>query len=253
MNTTPPTYRRPLNKHQIQLLVTLYKFRFITAQLIKDSQNANYIQVINSKLKILYDQEYIGRHYDSSYKLQGKQATYYLLPKAIKFLKEQPFASPEVINSLYHDKRLSEQHIEHSLNVFRAYIGLKHKYRNRLKFYSKSELYSRKHMPEYLPDALVVLEDQDNKKHHYFLDYYDPSRSYVQNIVKVNRYIEYAESEQWQKHISSKLPTILMICETKLHTNRMKRLAEKQSETTYVDLEFQALTSEQIVVNGVNL
>ena len=77
--------RKPLNSYQIRLLQTLYKFRFATTKLISDSQNSKYERVITARLKILLDQDYIGRNYDSSYRIKGKSASYYLRPKGIRY------------------------------------------------------------------------------------------------------------------------------------------------------------------------
>ena len=75
--TITTTKHRPLNSHQLQLLTTLYKFRFATAQLIASSQGTKYTRVILTRLKILVDQGYIGQNYDSSYKIIGSLVTSY--------------------------------------------------------------------------------------------------------------------------------------------------------------------------------
>ena len=146
-----PSYRKPLNPRQIKLLVTLYKFRFATSHLIASSQGTKYPQVINTRLKVLLDQEYIGRNYDSSYKIKGKQASYFLLSKGIRFLSSQEFSNAKVINALYHDKHAGEEFIQHCLNVFRLYIEIKEAYPDEFSFFSKSELYQFNHFPEVLP------------------------------------------------------------------------------------------------------
>src|ERR1035437_633179 len=82
-----PTRRKRLNGMQMDVLLCLYKFRFGTPELISSYQEVAAVRDTNKRLKILMEQEYIGRNYDSSYRIDRKQASYYLLPKGIKLLK----------------------------------------------------------------------------------------------------------------------------------------------------------------------
>ena len=90
-NTTPttqsksiskPKVRKQLNELQSELLLVLYKFRFGTVELIAQYQDQS-VRYTNVRLKILLEQDYIGRNYDSSYNIKGWKASYYLLPKEI--------------------------------------------------------------------------------------------------------------------------------------------------------------------------
>src|SRR5487761_1142882 len=89
--TTIPTRHKALNKDQLNILYALYKFRFGTTDLLRTTQTKQISrQYMNTRLRILCEQEYIGRRYDSSYKLQAKFAQYYLLPKGVEVLKQHP-------------------------------------------------------------------------------------------------------------------------------------------------------------------
>lgn len=55
MTSKTPAYRRPLNQSQIQLLQTLYKFRFSTTHLIAKSQGNKYPRAILARLRVLVD------------------------------------------------------------------------------------------------------------------------------------------------------------------------------------------------------
>ena len=86
MNT--PKFRKSLNPNQLQTLLFLFKFRFITAPLLSSITHKSR-QSVQQSLQRLEEQDYIGKRYNSSYRLQGKQAIYYLRPKAIRILKDQ--------------------------------------------------------------------------------------------------------------------------------------------------------------------
>ena len=257
MNTaTQPTTtkHRPLNSHQLQLLITLYKFRFVTAQLIASSQGAKYTRVILARLKILVDQEYIGQNYDKSYKIIGKPATYYLLPKGIQILRQQKFADPNVLKRIYYDKNADDTHIIHRLNVFKAYVTIKQKNPKVFQFYSKSELASWKHIPKDLTDAylkknegisatgLFAAKPDEPEPSAYFLSYYEASMPYWRIRSSIRRYIAYAESEKWQKATKNDFPTVLIVCETKALERRVQKLAEREVDASWANTRFEYIT-----------
>jgi len=245
-----PTYRKPLNKLQLRLLGSMYKFRFVTAGLIASSSGAN-VRVINTRLKVLLDQEYIGRNYDSSYRIKGRQASYYLLPKGIKALSKQDFTIPKVINSLYRDKQASDDFINHQLGVFRIYVELKRLYPDTFHFFSRSELKKfddDEVFPEKLPDTYlrrIKPSKAQSTPANLFLDYYETSKPFYQHRARIKKYIEYAEEEGWQDGLSS-APAILMVCETKPLMRRMLSLARRELETSFEDIKFLAVTTDDL-------
>lgn len=160
ITTINTTKHRPINKYQLQLLTTLYKFRYASSQIIASSQGAKHIRVISSRLKILVDQKYIGMNYGKSYKIIGKAASYHLLPKGIRILRQQPFADPNVLKQIYYDKNKDDIHITHRLNVFKTYVFIKQHYPGAFQFFSKSELPRWKYIPRDLTDAYL----QKNEK-----------------------------------------------------------------------------------------
>jgi hypothetical protein len=84
-----PKYRRPLNPNQLNTLLFLFKFRFGTSQLLSSAFGNKSRRSMHQTLKILEEQEYIAKHYNASYKLQGRPAAYYLLPNAIHVIQSR--------------------------------------------------------------------------------------------------------------------------------------------------------------------
>ncbi len=259
MNTTPQptnTKHRPINSHQLQLLTTLYKFRYITAQIIASSQGAKHTRVILTRLKILVDQGYIGQNYDKSYKIIGKPATYHLLPKGIQVLRQQPFADPNALKQIYYDKNKDDGHIQHRLNVFKAYVFIKQNYPKQFQFFSKTELPSLKYkLPRDLTDAYLQKNEEitDNGGTNklqliapdYFLSFYEASAPYWRIKNSIRRYITYAESEKWQKVTERDFPVVLIACETKILERRLQNLTKRELDNNWVTIKFEFLTIER--------
>ncbi len=244
MTKPEPKYRRPLNNHQILLLNTLYKFRFATAALITESQKAKHIRVITSRLKILVDQDYLGMNYDSSYKIQGRPATYYLTLRAVRYLREQPYSDESNLRSIYHDKRAKDTQIQHRLHVFKVYNYFKHTHKGRFKFYSKTELTSKDCLPRQRPDALITDPESDRA---YFLDCLEDTMSYWTLRKTIKRYIYYFEQEIWQKAQDTPVPSVLIVCESDQLRRRATSLIKKELDSTYAELEFLTTTDKAMV------
>lgn len=246
-----PKYRRPLNSLQLQLLTTLYKFRYATAQLIADSQHSTSTRVILARLKVLTEQEYIGQNYDKSYRLIGKPASYYLLPKGVQVLRQQPFTDQNVLKRIYYDKNQDDVHVTHRLNVFKTYNFVKQNYPGQFQFYSKSELTGRKYIPKDLTDTLLKRKDNPAKlpvaskqgipelnEENYFLSYYETIKKTWQLNNSIRRYVSYAETEKWQKATKQDFPVVLLICEDEKQKRLAKKIAEKTLETSWANVRF---------------
>lgn len=242
----PPKYRRPLNNYQVAILNTLYKFRFTTTALLAENQNAKNLRVISSRLKILVDQDYIGMNYDSSYRIKGQPATYYLKTDGIRYLRAQNYTNESALRSIYHDKRAAPSQIAHRLHVFQVYVQLKNQYPRRFKFYSKTELMSKDYVPKTKPDALLV--DTETNQHH-FMDYLEDTASFWTLRKTIRRYITYAELSIWQKYkpeISH--PKILFVCESPGLAKKVVALANRELDNSFIDLSIQVVSSENFYV-----
>lgn len=229
-----PKYRRPLNPQQITILNTLYKFRFTTIALLAQNQQAN-PRVISNRLKILVDQGYIGMNYNSSYKIAGRPATYYLTTKGVRFLRTQPYTNESALRSIYHDKRTEDHRINHRLNVFKAYIQLRHNYPDRFRFYSKTELIDKAYVPKAKPDAYIVDKETDKS---YFLECLEDNMTYWTLRKTVRKYITFAELGIWSKHKAEQShPEVLLICESEKLEKSIGRLTTKELDSTYSELK----------------
>lgn len=242
-----PKYRRPLNDHQIHILELLYEFRFTTSQLLTKYDGSKYSRVITARLKILLDQDYIGRNYDSTYKIQGRSASYFLRPKGVRYLRQQEYTDKSVLYSIYHDKRASPYQISHRLSIFEIAIAIKHNYPG-LDFFSRSELDQNGYLNP-LPDAYIErIRTSTIKDNHFFLDYLEDSLLYRQLIVTIRRYVAYAEGEDWQEEFGETFPTIILVCESKRLRYRVSQLVKRVMDRSYADIHYQVITADRIIL-----
>ena len=249
--TTKPSHRKALNKDQLNVLYALYKFRFGTTDLLITTQSKHISrQYMNTRLRILCDQEYIGRRYDNSYKLHAKFAQYYLLPKGIEVLKQHPdHFNAGVLKNIKRDVDVSDRFVRHCINIFAVYARLREQYGevsgNSFHFYTKSYMVDDKAegFPMPLPDGLASFRMiSDHRLKHYLIECFDDTMP--QSVVrkKIERLVDHADGEEWS--LTSPYPVILLVCETERLRKLVRQWSQQESDRGW---------SNDLVINVVSL
>jgi hypothetical protein len=200
--------RKQLNELQIELLQILYKFRFANSKLIAQYQEQT-SRNINVRLTNLLDQEYIGRNYDSSYRINRRPATYYLLPKAIRFLKTNPDLDAKGLHLLYYNRKAKPVFINHCLRLFRIYLKLDAQFGESLEFFTSTELADQTQFPRPLPDGLLNFSDQSGGLPAYVVDLLESTTPLPRLRRRVARFINHSEIGNWL----GDYPGILLVCD----------------------------------------
>lgn len=203
-----PKARKQLNELQIELLQILYKFRFGNAKLIAQYQDQS-IRNINVRLTNLLEQEYIGRSYDSSYRINRRPATYYLLPKAIRLLKTNPELDPKGLHLLYYNHKAKLVFVNHCLRLFRMYLKLNEIYGEDLEFFASTELAEQQYFPRPLPDGYLTFSGNHSEVSDCMLELLESSTSLSRLRQRVNRYMAHHELGTCE----GDYPHILLVCD----------------------------------------
>lgn len=239
LNTPEPKYRKKLNQEQVAVLNLLYTFRFASNEHVarySGKKNAKHVQ---KRLKILEDQGYVAKRYDKSYKLKGKPAAYYLLPKGARVLIAAGDPNPDEpinVKRIYKDKDVSEGFIQHCLNLLGVFLVFDTLYGDRLDFFTKSDLsYEQyEYYPQPLPDAHVRLKTSSGTK-EFFLDIFEDSQPFFVLIRRIKKYLEYSSSGEWS---GDELPTILIVVENKSVHKRLRKRIAKELRESYDEVTF---------------
>ncbi len=238
---TPPTHRKSLNPEQLKVLDALYHFRFGTTDLLSGMMSKHTSRrFMNERLRVLCEQEYVGKRYDSSYKLQAKFATYYLLPNGINVLKQQPDTyQPKMLRNIRKDINASDQFIEHSLNVFAAYASLKTIYRLSFTFGTKSNLSHPNfdYFPETLPDGYVTYRTKNGLPKHFMLECFDDTKPQKILRQRIAQIIDHEYTDGWKG--DEPYPEILIVCDTEVLRQKAQKWVDKIIEDEAVeDMKF---------------
>jgi hypothetical protein len=243
-----PKYRKKLNEEQVAVLNLLYTFRFASNEHIARYQKKPNSKHVQKRLRILEDQGLIAKRYDKSYRLKGKPAAYYMLPKgarALMVLGDRDENEPINIKRIYKDKDVSEGFIQHSFNVLSAYLTLSALHGNKLDFFTKSDLnYEQfEFYPQPLSDAHVRISAKDGDK-NFFLDIFEDTQPFFVLIRRIKKYLEYAGSGDWPEE---PLPTILLVVENKSVHKRLRKRIAKELRDSYEELPFATARLERLL------
>jgi hypothetical protein len=237
-----PKYRHKLNPDQLEVLELLYKFRYASSDLVAQYFGKKTGTFVYKRLKILQDQGLIGKRYDSTYRLQGKSAAYYLLPSGARKLEELKKPNrPLNIKKLYKNKGLSEQFIQHCFDILNIRNQLNGRYGVQMKFFTKMNLDHEDYdyFPQPLPDAYIRLESGEQ----FFLDVCHNDTPFFVHIRRIKQYINYAESGEWDD-TGTDLPTIVLACDNPTLQKRLeKNIIKLENEIDDDELKFHVTSS----------
>lgn len=205
------SHKSSLNSKQLRLINLTYKFRYITPiQMAKYERLTS--RAINYRLKILEDVGYIGKFYDSSYKLAGKGASYYLTIKGINCLKSQPGINLHSLRLMYKNKSLSEAFIAHNLDVFSVYLNLRDNYPGVFNMFTRSELGDFDYFPEPKQDLyLHRVAKSTNKPIDYLLEIFTDTPTFIIK-KRLALYINHYDEDDWQYTTKTDYPVLLIAC-----------------------------------------
>jgi hypothetical protein len=234
-NTITRSTKNPTSK-QLAVLELLYRFRFGTTDLLARALDLKDGRYIHTRLATLVVQGCIGKNYDSTYKLNGESATYYLLPKAFKALRQRYKAngkdlSKKTLRNAYKDKEASSEFIARKLAVFTIYDRLRSTHGANLKFWTKDQLNLDKYayFPKPMPDAYLAVKPVGirPRPRDFFLNYLDDDTPFFVHVRRLQKYIEYVQAEEWENATGSMLRGVLLVCES---TNLFKRVRKKLAQ-----------------------
>lgn len=228
---TMPTLPKKLTPQQLTTLKIIYKFRFITADLLSQYRTTT-LPTAKEALSILNKSGYIGRHYDKSYKLLGKGARYFLAAQSIKVLKDQEGLNERVLHARYKDKSANQSLIDSSLGVFKTALDMRTNYPEMFTIFTQYELANYSQFPRPLPSLyLKRIETDQDKPNEYFVEIIDDSPFFVVKKL-IDRYVEYYEEGEWQGGAYPQL--ILQISNASLR-KKIAEHVESLIENGYID------------------
>ena len=224
-----PTGRYSLNSKQIHLLKLTYKFRYVTSSLIASYKGISRVSA-NKSLKILLERGYLGQKYNNRYRIQGKGPRYYLVPKALKLLRNEYKLNPKALHNMYKNKSLSSAFINHNLDVFSVYLGLRDKYPEVFSVFTRVELTPYDYFPTPKPDLYLNRHKKTSElTNEYILNIFSNVPLFIIK-KRLDNLIRHYDSGDWEATTEGDYPAILLVCANIRTENSLRK-------HTYLNLE----------------
>ncbi len=228
---------------QQDILILLYRFRFINRLQIQSLLHHKNTKSINTWLKDLTDKKYTNRIINDQSKIHNTPAIYYLSLNGIKFLKTQSSCKTQYITKLYKEKTRSEQFINKCLFIVDIYLYLLNKYNtsSHFAFYTQSDFTPKSLVKEIFP--------------HFVFHKVESQPFFVAEIIsgttprfalrkRITNYIEFFTQGDWIK--KEKAPNILLICPDNKMKKFVVKFTKEAMEQEAVDINFFVTVADMV-------
>lgn len=230
-------YRKSLTKAQLDILIALYKFRFITVDLVVEYMGLKTKTHSYNRLKSLVEQEYVDKRYSNTDSIDRRPAVYFALSGAINVLKANTGLDKTALNAMYKDKLTSQPYIDRFLLTFAIFNRFKATYGNqRLDFFTKREMSQHDFFPKPLPDAYITIKNEGREDSRFFLELFDANTQNKKQWQRIKFYMDHCGVGDWEDETEWGYPSLLYICETPQVEKRIQRHAEKLQSSTGAEM-----------------
>jgi len=231
-----PIRRNQLNAKQIQLLKTIYKFRFTTLSLLAQYRNSDKSS-LNRNLQRLVDQQYLIKQYNNSYRIDRKGARFSLAPKAITWLMKNSDLNHKTLHAMYN--KSEEPFVLQSLAIIEAAISIKETYPDTFYIYSASEIARDIDFPKPRPHLyLRRIETDDQKTNEYFIELHHTNQPYLIR-QRFKELVQHYDDEGWP---DGNYPGLLFVLGTARQESSFARFAREVLDGAGID-DLQVLTT----------
>lgn len=235
-----------LTKKQIEILLLLYKFRFLHTYQFQKLLNHKTPNRVKAWLKNLTEKEYLKRDYEIK-SMNKKPAIYCLTIKSRDILKKRKDCDITVLNKIYREKNRSQTFTGHSLLIADIYLSLNKQLKENetLHYSTKTDLTGYDYFPDPLPDAYIALKRKTTTK-RYFLEVFDDNLPRFAIRGKIQRYLTYYQGNEWEENTESPFPSIILICPTDASKRYLERFLIKVLKDNQIDILFKLATEKEV-------
>ena len=239
-------YIRSLNVNQYKLLATIYSFRFSTRSTLSEYLGVSNNTSLYSRLQILQKHGYITVHYDKEYRLAGREAEFYILPKGLRALRDagQLDVSEAMLAAIYKDKAVGQDFIKRQVLLMHLRNKLVSTHSN-LQAFTARDLQAFDYFPKPRPDLFLSAKADANAT-RFFLEYI-PSSMVASKIRKRLEYLtRYYEEGSWDD-TNTPFPSILFVAETGLVEANLRRFISRKQYHDNTDIVYCTTTQKAVL------
>ncbi len=230
----------PITTKQLEILLLLYRFRFLNRIQIQHFLNHKSDTRITSWLKDLTDRKIINRIYSQTINEINKPAVYYLGLNSRHILLQDKRCNPKLLKRVYREKGSSpgfQEHWQFMADLYFYFHAVSKEQNAELHFLSTTDLVDYSYLPLPLPDAYIAVKDKDQTK-RYFLELIDGTDKWFTVDTRVKQYNSYFKKQYWQSHVDYPFPKILFILPHGKLKTHLQKFIKDQLKYERIDIHF---------------
>lgn len=244
-----------MNKRAKEILIYLYRFRFLTRFQIQSLTCQKYYSRVVIRLDDLLKKNFIKRFYNPN--LVNSPAVYSLDNQGRKYLIdncESLKLNKTALDKVWRISKLTSQFRNHCLTLADCYIALKDtitKLGSTLHFYTKNDLQNIKYLIIPHPDAYFFIQELSGIKKYYFLDIFDFYTNNLKLKKRIQNYLDYFDDNCWQDQTGCSFPEVIFVtCDDRSYSYLNWYLPKVLEDND--DINFFLISKQQIKINGFN-
>jgi predicted transcriptional regulator len=143
-----------LSSQQQRVLKLLFKFRFISTQLLASVMGISRPGVYQA-IESLVEKELVSKVYEDEFRIDRKPAYYYLNKQGVTTVRKLLAVKESAVHTLYKNDTATPEFIEHCLTTARCYVALTKQLPANTEIFTKSEIGRFSQFPKNRPDLYV--------------------------------------------------------------------------------------------------
>lgn len=226
--------------------MTVPSLRFCTRSVLSEYLGIANNTSLYSRLQILQKYGYIAARYDKDYKLAGREAEFYILPKGLRALceAERLDVTDAMITAVYKDKSVSKDFIKQQILLARIRNTLVGTYDN-LRAFTARDIQTLEYFPKPRPDLFLSVKN-DDKVARFFLEYI-PAHAANSKLRKRLEYLTRYYNEGDWGDTDTPFPAILFVAETGLAEAGIRRLINREQYRSDSKIAFYSTSQNAIL------
>lgn len=243
-----------LTNKQLEILLLIYRFRFLTRNHIQQFLNHKDYSLINRYLKTLTDYQLINRIYSTKRSDINSPAIYYLATKSKSLLKDYEKCNPDVLGRVYREKYRSEVFRNHCLFLADLYFYFQAaaaEQKSTCHFYTATDIANVAYAPLPLPDGYITIKEGKKPIKRYFLDIFNEGMPMFAIRRRINQYCRYYSGNYWQDHNQYPFPKVFLIYPTLRVQKSLLKSIPQILEVEDADISFFLGLRDDIKKRGV--
>lgn len=181
-----------LSSGQQRVLKLLFKFRFISAQLLAQVMGISRPGVYQA-LEALVEKELVTKVYEENYRIDRKPAYYYLNKRGVTVVRKLMNEKERVVHTLYKNDIATPEFVEHCLATASYYVSISRSLPPDTNIFTKAEINYLPEFPKNRPDLYIRTPDGNEA----VVAIMDDKPLYIVR-KRLNEIIQHSEDEGWE-------------------------------------------------------